>query len=103
MQLAIAIIAAVSSLAGLVYKAWRHKKDVARLEVEVAQLKDQTKKLATLLGDTTGKLISKERTLRNVEAKLAAKLSVPELVDELNELRLRRKPAGGSTSGDTED
>lgn len=92
-ELAIAIISALVTIAGLVFKMWKQKKDVAVLEVDNEQLQLKVEGLGKLLGKTATQLVTKERELRVIEQKFAEKLSAAELAAELNKLR---KPPTGS-------
>ena len=86
MQLAVTIISALVSLAGLAFKWWKAKKDAAVFEKE----RDQWKRLATQVtaeNVTLRSLVAKKEVqLASAQAALAAKLSASELAAELNRL-----------------
>lgn len=92
MQLAITIVSALVSLAGLAFKWWKAKKDASEFEKE----RDRWKALASHMTSenvTLRTLVAKKETqLATAQAALAAKLTASELASALNEL-FRGEPA----------
>lgn len=97
MELAIAIISALVTIAGLVFKMWKQKQDVAILSVERDELAKKLEGTGKLLGKTATLLVEKENKLRHAEELLVERLSVDELAAELNKLRKPTDPGKPDT------
>lgn len=98
MELAITIVTALVTVAGLAFKMWKQKRDVATLEVDLVQKVEHIDKLEKTLVKVTTTLLKKEKNLYEVEKQLAKSKSVGELVDELNGLRGAPKANDPSTN-----
>lgn len=95
MQLAVAIVSALVSLAGMGLKLWFQHKAVKDAEAETTKWKALAA-AATKENIKLRQLVAnKEVALAKAQAALASKLSASELVDVLNELFGGAKPSPG--------
>ncbi len=86
MDLAVAIVSALATIAGLAYKIWKQRQDNRRLETDIERWKalaatatKENLKLRRIVAD-------KEVQLAAAQAALASKMSASELATALTEL-----------------